>query len=177
MFSILSAKQVFSWYLTLNAQNLVSFWKALLQIWSECQLPEWVSFTLHMNHVCLRIELDCGWENYLSIGSFSTPPCIQLDWKGARNRYFEVFWHFLFWLRKEHKQDHLAEKGKSFKQFQLSEKVQLSHGSNITVDYWQGQGRLAFLWILVPIHFIHCKWWRVMFVYICLYILISAQQP
>ena len=33
----------------------------------------------------------------------------------------------------------------------------LQCGANITVDYWQGQGRLSFFWFLIPMHFIHCK--------------------
>lgn len=51
----------------------------------------------------------------------------------------------------------MAEKRKSFKLFQPSEKVQLRCGSNITIGYWQGQGRLSFHWFLISKHFIRFK--------------------
>lgn len=83
-----------------HSELLVSFLIALLQIWWYCQLSEWVSFTLDMNHARLQIELDYRWENELSIKFLSTAPWIQSDWKPARTRSFEVFWHFPYRLRK-----------------------------------------------------------------------------
>lgn len=136
-----------------HPELLVSFLKALSQILSCSQLSERVSFTLDMNQVHLQIELKYGWHDELSVRFLSTPPWIHSDWKPATTRSFEVFWHFPFQFRKRR----TNREGEVIQIISTLRKVHLRCGSNVTTDYWQGQGRLSFLWFLIPRDFMHCK--------------------